>query len=123
MPDAGVARKTNPQLVELILELRKVAATTGVDIWKDVADRLSKPARLWTQINVEKIGNVVQTGETALVCGKVLSTGTPLKGLQVAAFAFSEFARKKIEDSGGRCLTIPDVVKQSPKGQGVRIVA
>ena len=123
MPVAGLERKTNPQLVELILELRRVASTTGADIWADVADRLAKPAKLWYQVNVAKVGDVTGDGETALVCGKVLSTGSPRKGLRVAAFAFSEFARQKIEEAGGKCLTIDELVKQSPKGQGVRLVA
>lgn len=123
MPVAGLERKTNPQLVELILELRKTAATTGVDLWGDIAERLSKPARLWAQVNVEKVGIVASNNEIALVPGKVLSTGSPRPGLKVAAFAFSENARDKITKSGGQCLTIHDALKLAPKGQGVRIVA
>lgn len=123
MAVAGLERKTNPELVQLIVELRKVAAVTGSDLWADVAERLAKPSKLWAQVNVEKIGLVVGNNETALVCGKVLSTGSPRRGLQVAAFHFSEFARQKIESAGGRCLSILDLVKQAPKGEGVRLVA
>lgn len=123
MNTQGLERKTNPELVQLILQLRKVASTSGSPIWADVADRLASPARNWAQVNVGKIGEAVQNGEVALVCGKVLSTGTPRTGLKVAAFAFSEFARKKIEEAGGACLTIDALVKEAPKGQGVRLVA
>lgn len=123
MPVAGLERKTNPQLVELIQELRRVAATTSAPIWADIADRLARPSKVWAQVNVEKVGSVCAAGEIALVPGKVLSTGAASKGLKVAAFNFSEFARKKIEEAGGKCLTIGEAVKLAPKGQGVRIVA
>ncbi len=123
MPVAGLERKTNPQLVELITELRKVAATTDVGLWREIADRLASPARLWAQVNVDKVSAVVNDNEIALVPGKVLSTGNPKKGLKVAAIHFSENARQKIEQAGGQCLSIADALKLSPKGQGVRIVA
>lgn len=123
MPVAGLERKTNPQLVELILELRKVAATTEAPIWADIADRLTGSSKNWAQVNVEKLGSVLNEGEIALVPGKVLSTGEAKKGLKVAAFSFSEFAREKIEKSGGKCLSIHDALKIAPKGKGVRIIA
>lgn len=123
MPVAGLERKTNPQLVELIVELRKVAATTKVDLWADVADRLARSSKLWAQVNVEKVGQVINAGEIALVPGKVLSTGAAAQGIKVAAFSFSEFARQKIEKAGGKCLSIQDALKMAPQGRGVRIVA
>jgi large subunit ribosomal protein L18e len=118
MPVAGLERKTNPILVDLIVELRKAKA----DIWSDIADRLERPARLWPQVNVEKCSDVGLANEIVLVPGKVLSTGTPKKGLKVAAFAFSENARQKIEASGGHCMSILDAIKAAPQGKGVRIL-
>jgi large subunit ribosomal protein L18e len=122
MAVAGLERKTNPILVDLIVELRKASQSTGSDIWSDIADRRERPARLWPQVNVDQCSDVGLNNEIVLVPGKVLSTGTPKKGLKVAAFAFSENARQKIEAAGGQCLNILDVVKQSPNGKGVRIL-
>lgn len=123
MPVAGLERKTNPELVELILELRKVAAASQSDLWADIAERLSKPNRLWAQVNLDRVGVALQPNEVALVPGKVLSTGTPAKGLKVAAVNFSENARAKIQQAGGQCLSIAELAKMAPKGQGVRIIA
>lgn len=123
MSVAGLERKTNPHIVELIQELRKVAATTSTPIWAAVAERLSAPNKTWAQVNVGKVGEVLQKGEIALVPGKVLSTGDAAQGVKVAAVNFSEFARQKITKAGGQCLSIQEVVKLAPKGQGVRIVA
>ena len=122
MPIAGLERKTNPILVDLIVELRKASQSTGADIWRDVAERLERPARLWPQINVEKCAALAGAETIVLVPGKVLSTGDAPKGLRVAAFHFSENARQKIVAAGGKCLSIADVVKLAPSGQGVRIV-
>lgn len=122
MPVAGLERKTNPVLVDLIVELRKASQSTGAAIWRDVAERLERPARLWPQVNVDKCGAVVADGEIALVPGKVLSTGEAHKGLKVAAFSFSENARQKIDSAGGSCLTIQECVKLAPSGKGVQIV-
>lgn len=123
MPVAGLERKTNPQLVELIVELRRMAALAQSDLWADIAERLAKPNRLHAQVNLDKLASTLLAGETAIVPGKVLSTGTPAKGLKVAAVNFSENARQKIEQAGGACITILDLAKSAPKGQGVRIVA
>jgi large subunit ribosomal protein L18e len=122
MAVAGLERKTNPLLVELIVELRKAAQTTGAGLWTDIADRLERPAKLWPQVNVDKVSGLAHDDEIVLVPGKVLSTGEPKKGLKVAAFNFSENARQKIMSAGGQCLAIQDVVRMSPKGRGVRIV-
>ncbi|HEX9816374.1 MAG TPA: uL15 family ribosomal protein, partial [Candidatus Thermoplasmatota archaeon] len=78
--------------------------------------------RLWPQVNVEKVGAVFEGASVVLVPGKVLSTGDPIKGLKVAAFAFSENARQKITAAGGKCLSISDAVKLVPSGKGVRII-
>jgi large subunit ribosomal protein L18e len=123
MPVAGLERKTNPQVVELITELRRLAAATQSGLWADIADRLAKPNRLWAQVNLDKLVTTLATGEVALVPGKVLSTGTPGSGLKVAAVHFSENARAKIEKAGGQCLSILELAQKAPKGQGVRIVA
>jgi large subunit ribosomal protein L18e len=122
MPVAGLERKTNPVLVDLIVELRKASNASESNVWGDIADRLERPARLWPQVNVDKCSDVGLANEVVVVPGKVLSTGTPKKGLKVAAFSFSENARQKIEAAGGQCLSILDVVKQSPNGKGVRIL-
>lgn len=122
MPIADVERKTNPQLRELIIELRRVGATTPAPLYRDLAARLSASNRQWAQVNVGKVSDVVQEGEIGLVPGKVLSSGEPKQGLKVAAVNFSAFARQKIEKAGGQCLSIQQLVQQAPQGKGVRIV-
>jgi len=91
-------------------------------VWKAAAKNLEKPSRQRRQVNIYKIDKHVQDGELALVPGKVLGVGELTKSVTVAAFAFSQEARNKIEASNGKILTIKELMKQNPKGKGVRIL-
>ncbi len=115
-------RKTNPNLVKLIELLFKASAENRAKIWKDVAERLARPKRLYSEVNVSKIERYAKEGETVLVPGKVLGGGNITKAVTVVALSFSESAKKKIESAGGRCLTIPKLIELNPKGSGVRIM-
>ena len=115
-------RKTNPLLIELIHELKKNAQEKNAPIWKDIAKRLEKPSRNWAEVNLNRINKYIQDKEIALIPGKVLSTGELTKKISIAAWAFSEKARDKIVKSGGKCLTIEELMKQNPDGKNIRIL-
>jgi len=116
-------RKTNPNLVKLIEELLKASAMNDAPIWKDIAERLAKPKRLYAEVNVSKIQRYAKEGETIIVPGKVLGGGKITKAVTVAALSFSESARRKIIEAGGKCLTIKELLEINPTGSGVRIMA
>jgi len=116
-------RKTNPNLVKLIDELLKASAMNDAPIWKDIAERLAKPKRLYAEVNVSKIQRYAKEGETIIVPGKVLGGGKITKPVTVAALSFSESARRKIIEAGGKCLTIKELLEINPTGSGVRIMA
>ena len=116
-------RKSNPNLSALIDTLLEEGARNKAAIWKDVAERLAKPRRLYAEVNLSKIQKYAREGETILVPGKVLGSGQINKKVAVAALSFSEKAKSKIEASGGRCLTILELLRENPKGSNVRIIA
>jgi len=115
-------RKTNPNLIKLIEFLFKASAENNVKIWKDIAERLVRPKRLYAEVNVSKIQRYANEGEMIVVPGKVLGGGKISKPVKVAALSFSESAKRKIESVGGRCLSIVELVEMNPKGSGVRIM-
>ena len=115
-------KKTNPQLISLIEDLRKKAYENKAPIWKDIAERLEKPAQNWPEVTLTRIDTYIHEKETALVPGKVLSTGKLTKKVSIAAWAFSEKAHEKIKKAGGKALSIEDLVKHNPKGKDVRIL-
>jgi len=115
-------RKTNPMLIELIHELKKQSNENDIPIWKDVALRLEKSSKNWPKVNLDRISKYILENETALIPGKVLSTGNLTKKVSIAAWSFSEESREKIKKADGRCMSIEDLLKNNPKGKDIRIL-
>ncbi|UCE36212.1 MAG: 50S ribosomal protein L18e [Thermoplasmata archaeon] len=116
------SKKTNELLIKLILDLKKKAHENKAPIWKDIACRLEKPQRNWAEVNVRKLASYTKKGDTVIVPGKLLGGGDLKVPITVAAFSFSESAKKKIKKSGGLSISISELVKRNPKGKGIRII-
>jgi len=126
-------RKTNPQINKLIEDLKRIARENSAPIWRDIAKRLEKPRRNYAAVNLSKINRYSSSNDTILVPGKVLSSGTIEKPVTVAALGFSKKALEKICKCGeggkegkggerGKCITIEELIKNNPKGSGVKII-
>ncbi|MEM3494083.1 MAG: 50S ribosomal protein L18e [Thermoplasmata archaeon] len=115
-------KKTNPELVNLILELKKKARESDAPIWRDVALRLEGPNRNRAEVNVSKIDRFAAPNETVVVPGKLLGAGEIKKPVTVAAYAASAGAVEKITRAGGRVLTLRELMAENPKGTNVRIL-
>ena len=115
-------RKTNPILQDLIHELKKNANENEVPLWKDIAKRLEKPSKNWAEVNLDRISKYISVKETALVPGKVLSTGNLTKKVDIAAWAFSEKSLEKIKKAGGKNLSIQELIRSNPQGKNIRII-
>ena len=71
----------------------------------------------------EKKGrNHIGDEETALIPGKVLSSGDLTKKLTIAAWTFSDKAEEKIKKAGGKSISIEDLMKNNPDGKNIRIL-
>ena len=114
--------KTNPRLVALITRLKETSRKNEAAIWRDIADKLEAPSRNYAEVNLSKISRYAGSGETYLVPGKVLGTGALSGPVVVAALNFSSSAAEKIEKAKGTCLTIEELLRKNPKGNGVRIL-
>jgi len=114
--------KTNPVLINLIHELKKHSIEKEAPIWKDIALRLEKPSQNWSEVNLNRISKYINEKETALIPGKVLSTGTLTKKVSIAAWSFSERAVEKIKKAGGTTMSIEDLMKKNPNGKDIRIM-
>ena len=115
-------KKTNPILISLIQDLKKKAFENDAPIWKDIALRLEKPSRNWPQVNLERIDNNIRVKETALIPGKVLSSGNLTKKVTIAAWNFSDKSIEKIKKAGGKTISIQELVESNPKGKDIRIL-
>ena len=108
----------NKQLVSLVENLMK----TNKPIWRRVAKELSKPRRRRIEVNISKIEQFAPEESTVLVPGKVLGSGNLSKKVTIAAFSFSESAKKLINGAGGKAITIENLHKSNPEGKGVVIM-
>jgi len=115
--------KQNPELVRLLVDLRRAARTHDAPLWASVADRLDRARHAVDPVNVGQLERIAAAGETVAVPGKLLADGPLSKPLTVAAVAFSAGAREKIRAAGGSALTLHALLKAKPDGSGVRLLA
>jgi large subunit ribosomal protein L18e len=114
---------TNPYLKNLILMLKEKSLELKAPIWKTVAEKLEKPRRKRIEVNLLDIERNTDVNDIVIVPGVVLASGEITKPLRIAAWRFSEQARKKIERSGGKVLTIEELIEENPKGSKVKIIS
>jgi large subunit ribosomal protein L18e len=110
--------KDNQVLQSLVESLLK----TQKPIWKKVAYELSRPRRQKVEVNLSKLEDYADPDVTVLVPGKVLGSGAVSKKITVAAFSFSESARKLIHENGGKAISIESLHKSNPDGRGIIIL-
>jgi len=113
---------TNIVVRKTIRELRKAANQNNAAIWDYVAELIERPRRLRFAVNVSKINRYTKPGEVVVVPGKVLGAGRLDHPVTVAALGFSEQAVEKIRAAGGRVLHILQLIRENPRGSGVRII-
>ena len=112
---------TNPELGNLIVDLKRLSIEQNKKLWKRIASDLEKPARSRRVINLVRIDKYVKDGETVIVPGKVLSGGDLTKKATVAAFKFSDSAFDKI-NKVGKAMTIKELMDSNPAASKVRIL-
>jgi large subunit ribosomal protein L18e len=113
---------TNINLRLLIKELNKYAKDYNAPIWSYVAEILSRPARKRVVVNLSKLNRYVNDGDVVVVPGKVLGGGNLTKKITLATVSISLTALEKVRDSGSRVIHIRDLVKEYPKGSGVKVI-
>lgn len=114
--------KTNPRLVNLITRLKEEARAQEGHIWRDIALKLESSSSHYAEVNISKINRYAVEGETILVPGKVLGTGTLEQPVKIAALNFSKSAMGKIQQAKGSCMTIEELLSDNPSGSRIRIL-
>ena len=115
-------KATNPELIGLIRSLRKKAKENEAKIWREIAENLSHSRKKRITVNISKLNRHTQKDENVAVPGKVLGAGKINHPINIAAFAFSEQAQRKILDAKGKCMSIPELIEKNPKGSQVKII-
>ena len=114
-----VREKASKPLVE---KLYREGTERKADVWKAIAKGLNRPRRKRFEVNLTRVEKHAKPKETIVVPGVVLGSGDIKKRIVVAALKFSGKAKEKIEESGGKCLSIEELYEKNPKGKGIRIM-
>lgn len=114
--------KTNSQLQRVVHELRELSREQDVAIWRDVAERLERSRKNWSEVNLSRVSRYAAKGEKVLVPGVLLAMGELTVPVTVAAFRTSAAARKKVEAAGGRTMSLLELAVANPKGSGIKIL-
>ena len=115
-------KTTNPQLVELIGQLRKQSKEQDAPIWLDVADGLAKTRSQRVVVNISNVNRYTEKGDVVVVPGKILASGAIDHAVTVAAFEVSAPAKAKLEAAKAKYLTIQELMEKNPKGSKVKII-
>ncbi len=96
----------------LVVQLDKHGKTSKQDVYRLLSDMMGMSTRERTQVNVSHLNKMSQIykDKVLVVPGKVLSNGEVTQAFEVAAFGFSDVARKKIVAAKGKAWTLEDLV-------------
>ena len=113
---------TNPELIQLIKQLKKASREKDAPIWLDVAEQLSQSRSHRAAVNLSSVNRNTQRDDTIVVPGKVLGTGSLTHPITVAAFSISETAKAKLDAIHARYVTIPEIIAENPQGSNIKII-
>jgi large subunit ribosomal protein L18e len=113
---------TNPELIQLIKQLKKEAREQEAGIWLDVAEYLSKARSQRVAVNITSLNRNTKSADVVVVPGKLLGSGSIDHAVTVASFGASEKAKAKLEAAKAKYLSIPELMANNPKGSNVKII-
>ena len=113
---------TNTLVYDNMWALRRAFKNNKASVWRSLANKLSGPRSNRREVNVSELANVTKNNDVVIVPGKVLGSGAIGHRLTVCTFSISEIAARKIIGSGGKIITLDDLVQNHPDGTGVRII-
>lgn len=114
--------KTNPELQRVIDELKALSREHDAPIWRAIAERLERPRKNWSEVNLSRVARHAAKGARVVVPGVLLSSGSLPFPVTLAAFRASATARRKVEEVGGTALPLLDFARRHPEGTGVQIL-
>ncbi len=113
---------TNPQLIQLTRLLKKESREKNANIWRDVADYLSKPRSLRVAVNLSRINRNTEESDVIVVPGKILGAGSIDHAVTIAAFSVSGTALEKLKNAKATYLSIPELLEKNPDGSNIKII-
>ena len=115
-------RMTNPDLISTIRKLKRKSKSEGAALWEALAEDLDKAKRRRVAVNLSRLNRNTAEEEVVAVPGKVLGSGELDHPLTVAAFSFSETAKRKISLAKGSCMDLKELMDSGIMPSKIRIM-
>lgn len=112
---------TNPILKAKINALRK-ASKNGAPLWEALASELERSKRSRVAVNLSAINRFSTDGDVVAVPGKVLGSGALSHPVTVAAYSFSETAKRKIVQAEGRAVSLTELLAEGVEPSKIKIL-
>ena len=108
MKPTGPTKQSTKQLIQ---DLKDKSLKEKQQVWKAIAEKLSKPSRQRAAINVSKINSLSKKfpEKTFIIAGKVLGNGKIGQKASVIALSYSKSAKKAIEESKGSAELLKEI--------------
>jgi len=90
-------------------------------VWRKISKKLSGPRSNRVEANLYRINKKTKENDVIVVPGKVLALGDLDHKLTIACLDCSQTARKKIEISGSKLLSIEELLEQNPEGKEIKV--
>jgi len=90
-------------------------------IWRKISKKLSGPRSQKIEANLYRINKKTKPNDVIVVPGKVLGIGDLTHKLTISCLNCSESAKKKIEASGSKLISIEVLLEQNPTGKNVKV--
>lgn len=103
---------------QLIVKLKRTKSSA----WRAISEQLSKPRRLRSEVNLDKINKYAEEKAVVAVAGKILAKGRIDKKITITALSASKAALNKIAQSGSSYVHLSKYVEKNPKGKGVLLM-
>lgn len=113
---------TNQVVIHMAKELQVASKKNKAPIWSKLAEMALKPTRAKRVLNLGQIDRHVSDNDIVVVPGKVLATGSISHKITLCSFSISTTGAKKISQSGGKVVSVAQLIKNNPTGKGVKIL-
>jgi large subunit ribosomal protein L18e len=112
----------NPELKNVIQTLKAASRREGKAIWSALANELDKSKRSRTAVNLSRINRHTEAGDIIAVPGKVLASGALDHQITIAAYSFSNGAKKKIVQSSSKAISLLDLLNDNIEPSKIKIL-
>jgi large subunit ribosomal protein L18e len=114
--------KPGEKIQNLILILEKTFKKKNSNIWKTILENLKRSRKNRVKVNLDRLSRYGKEDKFIIVPGKVLGSGRIEKKLKIAAIDFTHGSKVKIEQVGGECLNITELINKKIEGKDIMII-